>query len=116
MLAHRAAFALMTGRWPVQVDHINGIRSDNRWVNLREVTNAQNQHNSRSAEGSSSQYLGVSFDVKRQKWAAYICPEGRKVHLGYFEEELQAAKARDAAAIKMFGEYARVNLAEVPHG
>lgn len=116
MLAHRAAFALMTGRWPVQVDHINGVRTDNRWVNLREVTNTQNQHNSRSAKGSTSQYLGVSFDGKAQKWAAYICPEGRKVHLGYFEYELEAAKARDAAALKMFGEYARLNLREVTHG
>ena len=41
--AHRIIFAIMTGQWPVhQIDHINGNKSDNRWVNLREVTNQEN--------------------------------------------------------------------------
>lgn len=110
MLSHRAAFAIMEGRWPNQVDHINGVRSDNRWLNLREATNKQNQYNSASAKGSSSKYVGVSFDSKAGKWAAYLCPEGKKIHLGYAEDELSAAKMRDAAAQKMFGEYARLNL------
>lgn len=112
LLAHRAAFACMLGRWPVgQVDHINGVRDDNRWLNLREATNQQNQWNSSSAKGSSSRYVGVAWDAKSGKWAAYICPENKKVHLGYFDCELEAAKARDKAAREMFGEYARINIA-----
>jgi len=111
LMAHRAAFACMIGRWPVgQVDHINGVRDDNRWANLREATNQQNQWNSSSAKGSSSRYVGVAWDGKSGKWAAYICPENRKVHVGYFECELDAAHARDKAAREMFGEYARINL------
>lgn len=111
LLAHRAAFACMVGRWPVaQVDHINGVRDDNRWVNLREATNQQNQWNSSSAKGSSSQYIGVSWDKKSAKWQAYICPENKMVHLGYFACEIEAAKARDKAARAVFGEYARINI------
>lgn len=111
LMAHRAAFACVLGRWPLgQVDHINGVRDDNRWANLRESTNQQNQWNSSPAKGSSSQYVGVSWDSKSGKWAAYISPENKKVHLGYFECELEAAKARDKAAHQMFGDYARINL------
>lgn len=111
LLAHRAAFACMLGRWPTgQVDHINGVRDDNKWVNLREATNQQNQWNSSSAKGSSSQYIGVSWDKKSRKWRAYISPENKIVNLGYFDCEKTAAQARDRAAREMFGEYARINL------
>jgi hypothetical protein len=119
MLAHRAAYMIMTGQ-PLtrmhQIDHINGVRSDNRWANLRLATNTQNQHNSGSAKGSSSKFVGVSWDRFANKWCAYICPENRKVHLGYFESETAAASARDKAAAKMFGEYARLNFPEKEHG
>ena len=63
MLAHRAAFMIVTGQALCrheQIDHINGVRSDNRWVNLRLASNTQNQHNSRSAKNSTSEFLGVS--------------------------------------------------------
>jgi len=111
LMAHRAAFACVLGRWPKgQVDHINGVRDDNRWENLREATNQQNQWNSSSAKNSSSRYVGVSWDTYAGKWGAYICPENRKVHLGYFSCEMEAAKVRDRAAKEVFGEYARINL------
>jgi len=111
LMAHRAAFACVLGRWPKgQVDHINGVRDDNRWENLREATNQQNQWNSSSAKNSSSRYVGVSWDTYACKWGAYICPENRKVHLGYFSCEIEAAKVRDRAAKEVFGEYARINL------
>lgn len=111
VMAHRAAFCLMTGRWPKsQIDHINGDRADNRWVNLREATNRQNQHNQASAKGSSSRFVGVSQCRESGRWAAYICPDGTKVHLGNFLLEEDAARARDAAAKDMFGAYARLNF------
>lgn len=113
MLAHRAAYIITTGHPLVtsqQIDHVNGVRSDNRWANLRLATNTQNQHNSKSAKGSSSEFVGVAWDRFANKWCAYISPENRKVHLGYFETEIDAAISRDKAAIEMFGEYARLNV------
>jgi len=117
LLAHRAAFCLMEGRWPSnQIDHINGDRSDNRWANLREATNTQNQYNQRSARGSASRFVGVSRCKKSNKWVAYICPEGVKVSLGSYGTEEEAAKARDQAAVKVFGQYARLNFMENANG
>lgn len=113
VMAHRAAFCLMTGGWPEhQIDHINGVRDDNRWVNLREADNRQNQQNSASAKGSSSKYVGVALCKKSLRWIAYICPDGTKVHLGSFRSEEDAARARDKAAKEMFGAYARLNFPE----
>lgn len=111
LMSHRAAYALMTGHWPEdQIDHINGVRDDNRWVNLRPVTNRQNQHNSRSAKNSSSRYIGVSSCRKTNRWVAYICPDGRKINLGAYNTEEEAAKVRDEKALELFGEYARLNF------
>jgi hypothetical protein len=111
LMAHRAAFCLVAGRWPMhQVDHINGVRDDNRWDNLREATNAQNQHNSSSAKGSSSRFIGVALCKRSHRWTAYICPDGTKIHLGNFGSEEEAARVRDEAAKKMFGAYARLNF------
>jgi len=113
VMAHRAAFCLMTGSWPKQqVDHINGLRDDNRWVNLREANNRQNQQNKASAKGSSSKYVGVAFCKRSLRWSAYICPDGTKIHLGNFRSEELAARARDKAAKEMFGPYARLNFPE----
>lgn len=61
--AHRLAFLWMTGQEPTdQVDHINGIRSDNRWGNLRLATPSQNQWNKGPQWNNTSGYRGVSYD------------------------------------------------------
>ena len=83
--AHRLAWLYMTEVWPDgQIDHINGIRSDNTWGNLRDVTNTincQNKHQARS--DNKSGFLGVSRDKKA--WRAVITINGARKYLGRHE-------------------------------
>lgn len=109
--AHRVAWAIHYGEWPsMWVDHINGNRSDNRIANLRLASASQNSRNTRSAKGSSSQFLGVHRDNSKAKWKAKIRIDGRDKHLGYFDIEEDAARAYDAAALASFGDFARPNF------
>jgi predicted RNA methylase len=74
----------------MEIDHINGNGLDNRKENLMVVTcrqNAQNRHMSKH-----SQYPGVSWDTHANKWRSYITVKGKQRHLGYFIDELEAAK------------------------
>jgi hypothetical protein len=90
------------------VDHINGNTLDNRRSNLRIVsaqTNAANMH----ASWGSSNYKGVYFDVRLQKWVASIRKSGVHMHIGVFGDEDDAAIAYDRKAIEVFGEHARTN-------
>lgn len=91
--AHRIAFLIMEGRWPEQIDHINRIRTDNRWINLREanqIANAQN-HGLRITNTSGEQ--GVSF-TKRHKWVAEMTRHGlrRRVKCIATKEEAVAIR------------------------
>lgn len=83
---HRLAIRLMTGEWPavgLDVDHINGVRTDNRWANLRVVTHKANIENQRGPRAdNSSGVLGVYWD--RGKFRARIRVEGKSKHLGRF--------------------------------
>jgi hypothetical protein len=94
------------------VDHKNGNGLDNRKKNLRIATPAQNNYNSRKRGGNvSSKYKGVSKIKKNNRWRAYITIAGPKQkHLGYFDNEIEAAKAYDGAAKELFGEFARLNF------
>lgn len=91
------------------IDHINWITLDNRRCNLRRATYAQNNHNRTKCPGKSSNYYGVSLDVRSQKWIARICIDGKRFNLGKFEVEKIAAEVYDAHAILFYGEHARTN-------
>jgi len=81
--AHRLAWFYIHGLWPDQIDHKNGIRSDNRINNLRNVTN--NKHNQRKPNANNlCGYLGVSFDKQTNKYRAHIRVNGQLKSLGYF--------------------------------
>jgi hypothetical protein len=107
-LAHRLAWLYMTGKWPnALLDHINGIRDDNRFANLREATQTQNQCNSRKRRNNTSGLKGVSFFARRNCWRAQIRVHGRSIGLGYFDTPEQAHAAYIAGSQKYHGEFAR---------
>ena len=95
--AHRIAWAITHGSWPSGViDHINGIKTDNRLSNLRDVSQATNMHNQRNAQrtiGRTSKYLGVAWAKRNNKWRAAIKVFGYTKCVGYFDDELAARAA-----------------------
>jgi hypothetical protein len=96
--AHRIAWALYYGEWPTdQIDHVNGNRSDNRISNLRAVTKEANGRNAARRKDNASGVTGVYWSDWRNKWQAYIRLQGKKRHLGYFNDIEAAASARKVA-------------------
>ena len=80
-----------------QVDHIDGDRSNNDSSNLRMATNLRNgQGFNEKRTGCSSQYRGVSWDKRKEKWVANCTIDYNSKHIGYFTTEVDAALARDA--------------------
>jgi len=85
MYVHRLAWFWMTGEWPDQIDHINGIRDDNRWKNLRNVSILVNHKNQKARTNNTSGYKGVWFHKQLEKWAAEITINGINKKLGTFD-------------------------------
>jgi hypothetical protein len=111
---HRIAWLLHYGKWPVNLlDHKDRIRTNNRIENLRDVTNVENLKN----QGPRSRRRptgcrGTHFIENRSKWAASICVNGTKRHLGYFDTEGEANAAyRRAIPFPVHtGEYGAMGL------
>ena len=97
-LLHRVIFLHAYGRMPkLQIDHMNGVKNDNRLANLREATESQNSQNVKAHADSSSGFLGVSWKAQSRKWRASIGIDGRHKHLGYFSSKEDAQLAYAAA-------------------
>lgn len=98
---------------PSQIlDHANGDRLDNRRENLRVATYSENNRNRASRVSGTSRYLGVHWDTDRCKWfaGAYDMSTHKKLNLGRYENEVEAAKAYDRYASKYYGEFAKLNF------
>jgi hypothetical protein len=98
----------------VLVDHQNLNSLDNRLDNLRTATQSQNRQNRDKRKNTSSRFTGVSFNKEMRKWRAFINYEGKGIFLGYFKNEIDAAKSYDAAAGKYYGPHAKVNFPAEP--
>ena len=100
--AHRLAFLYVTGKWPEhEVDHINGVKSDNRWTNLRDVSVSTNQHNRTEPNTGRELPLGVTKH-KCGRFQAQIFVGGKYNYLGLFSTPEEAS----AAYVKAKGELA----------
>ena len=106
--AHRLAWLYVHGAWPKdQIDHINGVKTDNRIANLREATNAENAQNKRNARSDNkSGLLGVRFKNCGKPWQARIMVDGKARNLGHFDtaEEAHAAYLSAKRDLHKFGE------------
>lgn len=91
--SHRLAWLWVHGEWPVyQIDHINGVKHDNRLINLRDVTQSVNTQNlKRARANNASSLLGVAPDYHR--WKSQITADGVTFHLGTFDTPEEAHRA-----------------------
>jgi hypothetical protein len=105
---HRQILAITDPK--VQVDHRNHITLDNQRSNLRVATSTQNHHNTRKRANGSSRFKGVTWDSNKNRWRSKIVVNRKRLYLGDFIEETQAAHAYDEAAKRYFGEFACINF------
>jgi hypothetical protein len=94
----------------LESEHKNLNGFDNRRENLRVATRSQNLANRSKTQGCSSRYKGVTWQANRGKWKAQIRVDKEYIYLGLFTDERKAAEAYNAAAVRRFGEFARVNV------
>lgn len=104
--AHRLAYLYMTGNFPENfIDHINHIKDNNRWSNLRDATNSQNLANQVKPKTNTSGYKGVYWNKVHKKWCAEIGYMKKKMHLGLYTTPQEAAEAYKKKSIELNGKF-----------
>lgn len=91
------------------VDHINHDTFDNRKINLRICTFAENLRNKKIYKNNTSKYKGVNYNIQVKKWLVRISLNNKRIHVGYFLTPIEGAKAYNEAALKYHGEFANLN-------
>jgi hypothetical protein len=105
-LAHRLAWAFVNGEFPESdIDHANGIKTDNRIENLRLATRSENQCNRGKHSNNKSGFKGVNWNREAKKWAARCMVKGKRTHIGYFDNAVLAALAYQQLAASMHGAF-----------
>lgn len=107
LLTHRIIFAMHHDYWPKYIDHIDCDRSNNKIENLREITVAKNQWNTKIKSNNTSGIKGVSYDSTRNKWIALVIANKKKYFLGRFDTIAEAEKTVKIAREQIHGEFAR---------
>jgi len=92
----------------MQVDHVSGDTLDNRKVNLRICSHAENQQNRKKGKNNTSGYKGVYFHCGKRKWRTTICVNKKRIYLGYFDTPEEAHEAYCEASKKYHGEFGRI--------
>lgn len=111
--AHRLAWLYMTGVWPNdQVDHLDGDKDNNRWVNLRSASTQENCCNRVAHCTNTTGFKGVTKKGEG-RFIAQIMVRGQKLHLGSFNSPQEAHAAYCAAATELHGEFANTTSREV---
>lgn len=100
MKAHRVIYAYHHGYYPEFVDHINGVRMDNRIENLRSCTRTQNGQNQKGRTETRNTF------VKNGRYGVSLKVNGKQIHIGYFGSQIEASTAAEQARQKHFGEFA----------
>ena len=98
--AHRIIWKLVYNEDPIQVDHVNHVRSDNRLANLSNVTHLENSQNMAMRGSNSSGFTGVYWCKAAEKWIAKISVNGKDLSLGRFDEKDRAIEARQKANVE----------------
>jgi hypothetical protein len=105
--AHRVIFMMFHGRWPIQVDHIDGDRSNNLISNLREANNAQNNRNTGLRSTNTTGFKGVHYNKLNKNYNARITVNYKNIHIGCFKTAEEAHEAYKRVASELHGDFAR---------
>lgn len=108
LFAHRVAWLLIHGEWPTgEIDHINGIKTDNRLENLRLATRLENSRNRKRQKNNKCGVKGVSLHRNSGKWRAAISIDRKQIIIGEFDSKDEAALAYQEAASRHYGAFWR---------
>jgi hypothetical protein len=104
---HRVAWLMTHGVWPAaDIDHVNGVRDDNRLINLREATRSENCRNRGATVNNRTGFKGVCWHKRCRKYQARIKVRGKDTYLGLFDTPEAAHAAYQSAVYDFHGAFA----------